>query len=80
MPFPKNEPSVSPSSPSSTIPSAFNMSSISQRCKRTHDSCDDPDLMFFKQIFADFEQFDQKSKSFFKMQVQSLVHRIKYGV
>lgn len=70
------------------VQSICNMSSISQRSpsfnslKNSLDNnvpVSDPEVAFLTTILPDLQSLDQKSKSFFKLQVAQLIHSLKYG-
>lgn len=63
--------------------SIFNMTSASECTQSigpfsTQQSFD-PDVMFLMQLLPDVKKLDHNAKSIFKMQMQSLVHKLKYG-
>lgn len=67
----------------SSVSSIFNMTSASE-CTQSVGSFStqqsfDPDVMFLMQLLPDVKKLDQNAKSIFKMQIQSLVHELKYG-
>lgn len=64
----------------------FNVSSTTsflhqeaEEITKTESFLEDPDTIFTAQLLREIHQLDPKTKSYLKLQVNSLVHQLKFG-